>query len=265
MPLTWLECNEVNYNLWTKDETTIKTALDALSEGKKRVGDLFDGDEEIEEYILVKFRNKNGNESIRKIPISEQDYISILKGVKSEEENKKALSLPQWSDISESKLNLYYSTINLTKEIYDQFAEEYNSLSPENKAISEIHVQKIMVRFCWDEKWYFFHLDHELFPKTTKLIYSSSGSAQAFKEQIKTIMDNADAKESLNVISTTTEENIRVYVSNSALWNDFYNALDTNAISDIWDVNKLYYLKLEDNYYFFSLDESILSILQEME
>ncbi len=269
--LTWFECNEINYKLWTTDEESINVALNALEEGKKSGGRLWNDYEfEAENSILIKFKNKNGKESLRKIPLSEQDYISILKGIKSEEENKKILSLPDLNEMKTPELFVYSSKEALTKEIYDQFAEEYNALSPEKQVESELYYNKIFIKFYLNEKVYCFHLDRESFPKTTKLIYDSPEhnsieSANFFKEQIKAIKDSTDDGKYLSVISATKDEHMRVYISNSVLWDNFYNALDADALSDTSDINKRYYVKLEDKYYFFSLDENLLAILREME
>jgi len=266
-------CNEINDNLWTTDKEALETALNCFSESKK-VSDISDYDKD--NSIIVKFKKKSGEESLRRIAISLEEYISIVKGIKSEEENKEILALPQWSEIKDTMFLVCASKETLTKEIYEQFREEYNSFSAENQAKCEINFKSILFGVNSDEKgWLYFHIDKDSFPKTTKLIYDSPEHnslecANSFISQIKDIKENPERGEYLRVmpasgmVSIGDEKDLRVYIKSGVTLDNFYNALDASAISNTSGTSELYYVELEDKYYFFALDENILSMVKAM-
>ncbi len=266
-------CNEINFNLWTKNKEAINAALNAYSESES-----LEYNDEIDYFsvIFVKFKKESGSECIRRVLATEQQIITILGGIKSEEENKETLSLPDWDKLKDPKIFIYSSIVPLTKEMYEQFKEEYTSLPFEKQAESEMKVDNIYIRFDLDGKTLFFLLSRESFPKTTSLIHNSHSSAKYekhFKDALKALKDNENSKTRMIVMPTSKfvsysdEEFICAELKKGAPFYKLYDALSESELSQPSEESKekdLYHVKLLDEYYFFYLDDNVISLLEDM-
>ncbi len=157
------------YNLSTNDQEAINAVVEDLDKSISREKGL----NESKYRFKVSFTLKNGKKVFRTVRLTEENYVTLLTGIRSEEEHKKIFSPPAWEEVVESSYRFDgYASSNIHKEIYLTFVEEYNALSRRSHVELETGLFETSgeLTVTSSERTYEFYLSRYLFPDTLDMM-----------------------------------------------------------------------------------------------